>query len=509
MSRLRAAVAIAGTAICGALSVGAPPVDPSDARQLGQTDKQEVKAASGSSDAGSWLGAEATAALAGALRADREARRATEEVHSPLSARQMEAMDRHAQADYSMEISQETKLDHVLDSMMREADLESRVVENDEATMDKSVWQAKAGDGKELANFERELTRVEKEDGEAVRKLERREREEAAKFAEEERLQRRGAKQLQDADRKVGIARIRTKRDQRRRVALEAETRGRLWREADAMRQKAMRSGGNLSEEDVLHLLDVDKVFYHRIIWNMNTWRPEDASLFDRVRLESAAASARMLEAVKRKVDVFHGPQLEGYDTRQFLGLLGRLVNDTKSEIGALQEASDTILGRLVRWDAANPERFTYVLAMALKGVTGNVEFRNHLLKLDPARFSQANATEACGLLGDMLEFNMQPTYRSLGRMRDALDNMSTIVPSVARNMPASVQETVANCTANVLNMAYAEHMAFTEAATAILQGVAPVVLQRLHCDLKSASLPSRIGTAAAALAAAVAWLAQ
>jgi len=496
--------------------VGQPLVDPSDAMQLGQTDKKKkkkVRVASGSDATESVFGAEAAAAEANALRAEQEAQRAIEEVVSPLSARQMEAMSRHAEADYDMEVSHETKLDHVIDSMMREADLQSRAVENDESMMNRSVWQAKAGEGKELTKFERELQIIEKEDGDAIRNLERREREEAAKFANEERLQRLGAKQLQDADRKVDIAKSRAKRDQRRRGALEAETRRRLWREADAMRQKAMRSGGTLSEEAVLHLLDVTKTFLRRITWNMNTWKPNDTSSFERrldgVRFESAAASARMLEAVKHRVDVFHSPQLEGYGTTQFLFLLARLVNDTKSEIGDLQQTSDAILGRLVRWDGANPERFAYTLAMALKGVTGNVEFRNHLLKMDAAPLFQANATEACGLLGDMLEFNMQPTYRSLGRMRDALDNMSKVVPSVARDMPASVQATVADCTANVLNMAYAEHMAFTEAATAILQGVAPVVLQRLHCDLKSASLPSRIGTTAVALVAAIAWLAQ
>lgn len=504
-------MAIAGLAICGALSVGAPAADPSDARQLGQTGKQEVKVASGSEATGSWFGAEASTALADALRADHEAHRAAEEVHSSLSARQMEAMDRHAETDYNTEIGHENKLDHVIDSMMREADMQSRAVETDEAKMKRRVSQAEAGAGRELAKFERELQRIEKEDGQAIRKLQRREHEEAARFAKEERLDRLGAKQLQDARRKVGIAKSKANRYERRRGFLEAETGKRLWREADAMRHKAMHSGGTLSEEDVMHLLDVTKTVLHRITWNINTWGPDDPSRFeqrlDGLRLKSTAASAKMLEAVKHKVDVFHSTHLD-YGTHQFMFLLGRLFNDTKSEIEALQQTSDATLGSLVRWDGANPERFTYLLAVALKGVTGNLEFRNHLLKMDTSRLSQANTTEVCGLLGGMLEFNMQPAYRSLGRMRDTLDNMSRIVPSVAQDLPVSAQATVANRTANVLNMAYAEHMAFTEAATAILQGVAPVVLERLHCDLKSASLPSRIGTTAAALVAAAALLA-
>jgi hypothetical protein len=394
--------------------------------------------------------------------------------------------------------------------MMREADMQSRAVENVEAMMKRSLQQAKVDEEKEQAKFERKIQRMEKEDGEAMRKLERIEREEKARLANEERL---GAKQLQLARREVDIAKRKANHYQTHRVALEAATGRRLWQEADAMRHRAMHSGGTLSEEDVLHLLDVTKPVLDRMTWNMNTWGPDDTVGFeerlDGVRSKSAAASAKMLEAVKHKVEVFHNDHLD-YDTRQFLGLLARLFNDTKSEIGDLQQTTDAILGRQVRWDGPNPERFTYTVAMALKGITGNVEFRNRLLKMDTARLSQANATEACRLLGGMLEFNLQPAYRSLGRMRDALDNMSRIVPSVGQDMPVSAQATVANRTANVLNMAYAEHMAFTEAATALMQEVTPVVLERLHCDLKSASLPSRIGTIATALiVAAIALLAQ
>lgn len=274
------------------------------------------------------------------------------------------------------------------------------------------------------------------------------------------------------------------------------------------MRREA--SNGTLPEEEVLRLLDTTKPVLDNMTWHMMTWGPENSTWFeerlDGVRFKSAAASAKMVEAVKHKVAVFHSSHLD-YDTRQFVSLLARLFSDTRSEIGTLEQTTDAILDRLQRWDNANPEKFTYTLALALRGATGNVEFRNHLLRLDTARLGQSNASEACDLLDGMMRSNMAPAYRSLGRMREALDNMSKIVPSMVQDMPVSAQAMVANRTTNVLNMAYVEHLALKESAIAILQDAAPVVLDRLRCEFRSASMrSSALGPAvAAALAAAVA----
>lgn len=507
MAVLRAAVAVAAIAVCGALWVDERQA-PHEARRLGQTEKQTVKAEYRGDASGDWFGTKAAEAEAEAHKAYLEAEKATEEVHSNLTAHQMEAIDRHAEADLRMEVSKEMKLDHVADSLDRESDAQIRTVDE---VMRRSR-QVEAGGGRDTADFERDIRKIEKEaevdyhkDDKAINQYQRREREEASKWASEEQL---GARQLRDARRQVDSANHEENQYQHHRGVMESETRKRLWQEADAMRREA--SNGTLPEEEVLRLLDTTKPVLDNMTWHMMTWGPENSTWFeerlDGVRFKSAAASAKMVEAVKHKVAVFHSSHLD-YDTRQFVSLLARLFSDTRSEIGTLEQTTDAILDRLQRWDNANPEKFTYTLALALRGATGNVELRNHLLRLDTARLGQSNASEACGLLDGMMRSNMAPAYRSLGRMREALDNMSKIVPSMVQDMPVSAQAMVANRTTNVLNMAYVEHLALKESAIAILQDAAPVVLDRLRCEFQSASVrSSALGPAvAAALAAAVA----
>merc|ERR1719382_1523219 len=153
-----------------------------------------------------------------------------------------------------------------------------------------------------------------------MNQLRRREREDASNWASEEQL---SARQLRDARRQVDVAKNKENQYQRHRGAMESETRKRLWQEADAMRREA--SNGTLPEEEILRLLDVTKPVLDNMTWNMITWGPENTTWFeerlDGVRFKSAAASAKMVEAVKHKVDVFHSAHLD-YDTRQFLALL-------------------------------------------------------------------------------------------------------------------------------------------------------------------------------------------
>jgi len=502
---LRATVAVAATAVCGALWVDRQ--DPSDARRLGQTEKQMVRA---DSDVG-WFGSEAAEAEAKAVKALREAEQATEELHSNLSKRQMEAMDRHAEAELSQEVGKELKLDRVVASMEREAEAQSRTIDG-VMRMSRVV---EAGEGRSAGDLEREIKRMEKEadadfdkEDRDIEQYKRREREEASQWAREQQAEKR---QLRDARREVDIAKRKEIQYQHHRFAVESDTRRQLWQDADAMRREA--SNDTLPEAEVLRLLDVTKPVLDNMTSNMVSWGPENVTWFDErlegMRFKSAAASAKMVEAVRHKVDVFRSTHLD-YDTRQFVALVGKLFNDTRGEIRTLEQTFDLILARLQHWDSGNPEKLTYTLAVALRGVTGNVEFRNHLLMMDTALLGQANASEACGLLGGMLASNMAPAYTSIGRMREALDSMSKIVPSVMPDVPASAQAVVANRTNIVLNMAYVEHLALKESAATILQDAAPVVLDRLHCDFGSASVrSSALGAVAALAVAAAACLGQ
>ncbi|CAK0788475.1 unnamed protein product [Prorocentrum cordatum] len=226
----------------------------------------------------------------------------------------------------------------------------------------------------------------------------------------------------------------------------------------------------------------------------------------DNSRSKLALASARMLEAIKHKVDTFKNNHLD-YDNHQFLALLSRTLNETMGEIRTFEQAKDYQMTRLEGWDKSNGEKLTLRLAQAIHGVTGSVEFRSHLTQIDTAHLANLQMSEACGYLTSTVTAAMAPAYQSLAHQKQKLDDMSKIVPSVTAKYPAFIQERMGARASALLNMAYMENLALKEAAMNILKEASPVVMGRLHCTMHSAS--ARAGLGAAVLLAVAAWLVQ
>merc|ERR1719291_1342765 len=223
-------------------------------------------------------------------------------------------------------------------------------------------------------------------------------------------------------------------------------------------------------------------------------------------RRKYAATSAKMAEAIKHKLETFKSSHLD-YDDKQFLARLAQLFSETKAEIKSFEETRDALMKRLQGWDKSNGEKLTYTLALAIDGATSSGEFRSHILRADTDSLRHADMGQACEMLGNVVRSSMQPAYVSLTRQKATLDGMSKIAPTITATMPSYIQETVANRTSTLLEMAYAENLALKETAATILKEASPVVLSRLHCAMRSASL--RPGLGAAVVAAALAWLAR
>jgi len=295
--------------------------------------------------------------------------------------------------------------------------------------------------------------------------------------------------------------------------AAEAATATQLWEEADDLRRAA--DNGTLPSGDVQTLLDVTQETLNNLtnIFNdSQRWAPGSnatgAWFEERVeglRFRSAAASAHMVEAVKFKAEAFVRDHKD-YNDQQFVGLLARLLNSTMDDARAFQETSSRISARMQSFQQMNPENLTSALSLALDGVTGSIEFRNNLLQIDASRLARSTPADACDQLAGVFSKNVQPAYKSLGLMRDQLDRMAKVVPSIA-SIPPPASSVLDNRTHNVLNMAYAEYLAYMTTATTLMTQVTPVILERLRCSFSGAPALARLGRLAAALALA-GWLA-
>jgi len=484
----RIAVAFTFITACGALSLERQ--DPDDARILD-------------------FGKEVEQAEAAAVRAREEAEAlAGEGSDADISERQMDAYKRLAETEVKRTTSEESMVERVVKSMEHEADSENRVVSDVERQLRQLEGSVrKEGNEKNKGDGWHE----DREQQQKFRREEQRERKEDLEFARE---QRQAAKLMVAGRKQADKARAKEKMEQHRRAEVEHETQMRLALEADAMRQEAA-SNGTLSEDEVLQLLDMSQKELTTITRNLSSFGPENMTALwiedrlDGSRSKYAAASAKMLETINYKVGTFKNTH-QDYDDHQFLAKLAQLISDTKAEIRSFGQTKDALMTRLRGWDKANGEKLTYTLALAAKGVTESVEFKNHLFGIDEARLTHGigNITEACGVFGDLVRSSMQPAYNSLGLQRATLDGMSKIAPTITANMPANVQRSMANRSAAMVNMAYMEHLALKESATALLRDASPVVLSRLHCTMNENSGSPRSGLGVAVLAAAASWLA-
>jgi len=501
---------------CGALSFERHDpvdyVDAEDVRQFSESSRSMPMKVDGEESiltVGGKFGKDAVLAEQEAWRARRAAEKAIEEdEYKSISERQMDALTRHAESAAQKEEREQKLLEKVADSMEQEADTESKAVEDVER-------QAEKLEGKQVRwQRGKEVEELRGADGQwiedpAFKNEELRERSQDADFAREESQE---AKALVLARKQLDSARASERMELHRRAALEQEALARLAQEADAMRREAARNG-TLSEESVRRALDVSKKELGRVIGTFAHWSSDGVSglwiegRLEESRVKAAISSAKMLEAIKHKVATFKA-QSEGYDDHQFLARLAQLLNETRAEVTGVENFDDVLMGKLRHWDEGNNETLTYTLAVALQGVTRSVEFKNHLQRMDTARLGHAKATEACGLLGKIVQANLQPAYKGIESQREALDVLSKIAPSITETMPDYIQTTMMNRTGTVLNMAYVEHLALKEAATAIMQDASPLVMDRLKCTM-SGSVGQRPALGLALAAAAAAWLAQ
>mmetsp|Transcript_105678 Transcript_105678/g.275972 ORF Transcript_105678/g.275972 Transcript_105678/m.275972 type:complete len:516 (+) Transcript_105678:135-1682(+) len=504
-------------ASCGALSFERRDpdyIDPEDIRQFSQSSSSitsringgSIKADSG---AGRQFGRDAAIAEQAAARArDEAARLIREDADKDITERQFEAMSRHAESLTKREEREEMMLENVVDSMEKEADTESKAVEDlerqTEKLQSKEVRWQKGQEVEELRGADGQWV-----EDPAFKNEELRERSQDADFAREESQ---AARALVMARKQLDSARASEKMELHRRQALQHELRARLAPQADALRREAA-TGGTLSEEGVRRALDVSKRELDKITSTFASWSSDSVSglwiegRLEESRAKAAIASARMLDEIKHKVETFKA-QSKGYDDHQFIARLAQLLNETRAEVTGVENFDDVLMGKLRHWDEGNSETLTYNLAVALQGVTRSAEFKSHLLQMDTARLGHASASEACGLLGQMVKANLQPVYNSIESQREALDGLSKIAPSITETMPDYIQTTMMNRTGTVLNMAYVEHLALKEAATVIAQDAVPLVLERLRCVASGAE---RVAAPAlpALLGAAAAWLAQ
>jgi len=467
--------------------------------RLGQTGKAETEKGDGS-----WFGAEAAAAELKAIQAREAAKQA--ETADALSERQMQAIINHANAEIRSVVGKEELMEHVESSMAHELSVEDREMEEFLRKSNKILKED------EEYNFKKAKGRLfQKDEPEYDVNKDRALKVQAHKFEQaQEQEASQAAKDIVLARKEWSKIESREKMYEHERGLVEHESGVRLSKQADAMRREA--ANGDVSQEEIMALLDMSAKDYDnmtRTLAGFGRTNMTGVWIEEKLResgLKTAGASAKLLEAVNHSVEEFKSTHRD-YDDHQFLATLAHLLNDTKSEILGFQQTKDRLANRLQHWDGSNGEKLTYNLAVALQGVTDSIEFRNHLSHIDSDGLAYANVGEACGLLGNLVRDSMQPAYKSLQQQKATLDGMSKIVPTITATMPSYIQETMANRTAALLEMAYGENLALKETAANILKEASPVVLSRLHCAMRSASL--RPGFAAAVAAAALAWLAQ
>mmetsp|Transcript_22145 Transcript_22145/g.62874 ORF Transcript_22145/g.62874 Transcript_22145/m.62874 type:complete len:516 (-) Transcript_22145:465-2012(-) len=504
-------------ASCGALSFERRDpdyIDPEDIRQFSQSSSSITSRINGGSikadsEAGRQFGRDAAIAEQAAARArDEAARLIREDADKDITERQFEAMSRHAESLTKREEREEMMLENVVDSMEKEADTESKAVEDlerqTEKLQSKEVRWQKGQEVEELRGADGQWI-----EDPAFKNEELRERSQDADFAREESQ---ATRLLVQARKQVDSAKAWEKLELHRRDALEHESRARLGTEANALRHAAAMNG-TLFKDEILQALDISKQELTKISDTLSGWRNDSVSgvwiegRLDESRAKAAIASAKMLEAIRYNVETLKAHH-QDYDDHQFLVRLAHLLNETRAEVTGVENFDDVLMGKLRHWDASNNETLTYDMAVALQGVTRSVEFKNHLQRMDTARLGHAKATEACGLLGKIVQANLQPAYKGIESQREALDVLSKIAPSITETMPDYIQTTMMNRTGTVLNMAYVEHLALKEAATAIMQDASPLVMDRLKCTM-SGSVGQRPALGLALAAAAAAWLAQ
>jgi len=467
--------------------------------KLGQTGK----IAAGRSE-GSWFGAEAAAAELRAIEARERAHEA--ETRDEVSERQMQAMTNHAVSEVRSVVSQEELVENVEISMDHDGNEEDREMEDflrrgSKILKEDEAYEFKKAKGRLFEKDEPEHN-VQKDKALKIQvhKMEKAQAQEESQATKEIVLARKWWASIE----------AKGKSYEHERGVMEHESGVRLSKMADAMRQEA--ANGTLSLDEIVSLLDITAKDYDNMTRTIASFGRENMTgvwIEEKLResgLKTAGASAKMLGVVNHSVEEFKSSHRD-YTDHQFLVALSQLLNETKSEIISFQQTKDKLANRLQHWDGGNGEKLTYNLAVAFQGVTDSVEFRNHLSNIDSVSLAHANVSEACSLLSNLVLYNMQPAYKSVGLQKQKLDDLSKIAPSVIRTLPSDVQGTMARRTAAVVNMAYVEHLALMESATIILKEAAPIVIQRLHCHMKSAS--PRVGFGAAVIAAALAWLAQ
>merc|ERR1719188_2074729 len=183
------------------------------------------------------------------------------------------------------------------------------------------------------------------------------------------------------------------------------------------------------------------------------------------------------------------------------MGLLADVLNETVAEVKIFENTRDYQATRQDKWDKANGEKLTSLLADAIQGVTGSVEFRNRLSQIGTTRLASMQKAEACGYLTNLFNTTMSPAYLSLAHQKEKLDDLSKIVPSITKRYPTFVQESLGARAAALLNMAYVENLALKEAVTNIVQEAAPVVMSRLLCATSGAAARSGLGAVLCAAA--------
>lgn len=516
MARIAAALAFITT--CGALSLDGDTSPESQSWSLGDSlDRVGRQVSKGVLD-----GDEVSAIDQDVLAAEAAAQKAREELaevlaeererHIDISERQMDAESRRAEAQFHRTEVEEEMLEKVGDTMDSEISSDERFVANaerqaeklvaaaDRVSADVKVWKGQQEEGGEWRD---------RSDDPAIRLEEQRERRQDRAFAQEEK---RAAKLMKHALQESYGAVAKEKKYLHTRGATERETQSRLRQEADGMCQAAAASG-TLSQDELLQMLDMTTEELIKITRNLTSFSSDSSMpalwIEDRLntsRSKAVSSSAHMIEAIKHKVDNLKSTHTD-YDDRQFLAMVAALIMETIEEFKSHEQVKDTFMSRLQGWDKSDGEKLTYKLALAIQGVTGSAEFKSHLLRIDTARLAHANMSEACDVLGDIVQTSMQPAFRSIGLQKESLDKMSRVVPTITASLNTYIQKKMADRAAAMLSMAYVEHLALKESALAILKEASPVVAGRLHCTISGAS--QRSGFGVAVVAAAVAWLAQ
>lgn len=510
-----AAIALTSIAACGALKTEPLPGD-EDVRALGQTGKVMSDF---DHDGIFQLSAEVAAAEAAAIKAKEDAAEAiaAEGTDASISERVMEAEDRRAESQYQHEEKLENMFERVVESTENEVDAETQAVDDMERRL-RSLEGTVKRDSDSWSKFQNDNPLndgrgvwVDDRNNEPLKRELKAERKLDREFAREAGNE---AKLMVEARKQVDGALFKEKAYLHTRPKMEHETQVRLAEEADTLRKAAIENG-TLSVEETIQLLDTTKLDLDNITSTLdglaqNASKDLSASWIeaklDGSRSKVSAASAKMLEAIKHKVDTFKSSHID-YDDRQFLGLLARVLNETIAEVKIFENTRDYQKTRLDNWGKSNGEKLTSSLADAIQGVTGSVEFRSHLTQIDTSRLANLQATEACEYLVNMVHTSMAPAYQSLAHQKGKLDDMSKIVPTITSGYPSFVQERMGARAASLLNMAYMENLALKEAALSIVQDASPVVVSRLRCALSGAV--ARSGLGALVLAAAAAWLAQ